>query len=254
MTITNLGKIHVMRVSTRTPTQTLINDGIGVNTAGDPDVTNPPVTDAVFQPQVTKLQTILTGSKKSPPTYTTTQVKTQRGIVITSYNKIAANVEGVAEDVAIAAGDINAGITVVTRVGCKIGKKGSNKRTDFGITATGPGFVQVHVKKQKKGSEGHLFRVAIVTARGVLPAKATLLTFYSLACDIIIQDLPTAAIVAIQHANVVPVSHGKKTSVTPPLTGKKASPVPASKANHPVFSYANPDPYTWSDFIYGVAQ
>jgi len=254
MTIKNLGKIHVMRVSMRTPTQTLINNGLTVKTAGDPDVTAPPVTDAVFQLQVTKLQTMLTGSKLSPPTYTTGQVKTQKSIVVTSYNKIAANVEGVAEDVAITAGDINAGITVVTRVGFKTGKKGTGKRPDFGVTATGPGFVQVHVKKDVKGNEGHLFRVAIVAAKGTLPAKATLITYYTLACDIIIQDLPTAAILAIQHANVVPATHGKKASITPPLTGKKAAPVTVSKAHHPVFSYANPDPYTWSDFIYGVAQ
>ncbi len=257
MTISNLGKIHVMRVSVKTPTKTLINDGLLIKTAGDPNVTAPPVTDAVFQPQVARLQLMLTGSKLSPPTYTTTQLNVQKGIVVTSYNKIAANVEGVAQDVANTAGDINAGITVVTRVGCKLGKKGSSKRTDFGVVGSSPNFIQVHVKKSVKGNEAHKWRIALVPALETPPAKGAWVEFTSTECDIILEGIPAGSFVAINHTPIVPVAHhktGTTTGIAPPLTGKTVKPIAASKANHPVFNWLNPDPYTWSGWIYWTAQ
>ncbi len=142
------------------------------------------------------------------------------------------------------------GITVVTRTGFNLGKKVVGKKPDFGVTASGPNWVQLHVKKSKKGTEGHKWRFALVTAKGIAPAKTTLIDESSMECDIVIQDLPTGSILAIQHAPIIPVAKKKKTPLSLPLTGKKAKPTAGSKANHPVFSYTSPDAYDWSDFIY----
>jgi len=256
MTISNLGKIHVMRMKTTTPTTTVIKNGLLIKTAGDSVVVLPPVTDAIFQPQVARLQTMYTGFKQVPPTYTSSQVNIQKGIVVVSYNKNMAYIESVSQDEAISAGDINAGIAVVLRVGAKLGKKGSNKKTDFGVTDIGVNFIQVHAKKDVKGNQSHKWRIAIVPALGTAPIKGAWVEFTSTECDIIIEGVPAGSFVAINHTDILPVAHAKTGTATTsvPLTGKKAKVIPASKGNHPVFNWLNPDPYTWKGWIYCTAQ
>lgn len=246
----NLSKIQVVELHTNESVEKVIQDSLQIKTTGDPDAGAASVTDLVLHGAANTLQSMYTGSKLSPPTYTAGQVTTQKNKVITLYNKNALYVKSVAIDVANTAADVNAGITVVTRTGFNVAKKTGGKRPDFGVTASGPNWVQIHVKKSKKGAEGHKWRFALVTEKGTPPAKTTLIDESSMECDIVIQDLPTGSILAIQHAPIIPVAKKRKTRLSLPLTGKKAKPTAGSKANHPVISFTSPDAYAWSDFIY----
>lgn len=252
MTITSLPAIQVKKLALSASPANVIATALQVKTAGDADVTTPPVVDANLTSATNLLQTYLTASKASPPTKTSSQVLGQKNIVITMYNKNVAYVQSVAIDVATAHGDSSFGNNVVTRCGFKLKKAtGGGKKPDFGITDSGAGWVQVHAKKAKKGAEGHIWRVALTSAIGTPPAKADIIYFFSLECDIVIQNIPSGKIIAIDHASVITVAHGKKaTGINIPLTGKKAAAIGASKANHPVFSFITGDPYTWKGWIY----
>ena len=251
MTITSLPAIQVKKLAKSASAPSVIAAAIQVKTTGDADVIAAPETDAVLQASANLLQIYLTASKASPPTKTSTQVNGQKAIVITKYNKNVSYVQGVAIDVATAHGDASFGNTVVTRCGFKLNKaKGGGKKPDFGITDSGTNWVQVHAKKAKKGTEGHIWRVALTTAIGTSPAKADIIYFFSLECDILIQNIPSGKIIAIDHASIISVAHTKKTLGNIPLTGKKAATIAASKANHPVFSFTTPDPFVWKGWIY----
>jgi hypothetical protein len=252
--IKNLPKIQALELTESTPTTQVINDALQIKTTGDHDCTAPPVTDALLHGAANQLQTVYTGSKASPPLYTSGNVITQKNIVITMYNKVINYIKGVANDVAIAAGDVTAGNSVVTRCGGKLKKKSVPFKPDFGVTKSGTAWVQIHAKKAKKGNEGHIFKCGITTTKGTPPAKTAIFEFFSLECDIIINDLTSGTILAIDHASIVPVSHAKKISVLVPATAKKATPTPMSKAKHPVFSITSPDSYTWNGWIYVVIQ
>ena len=202
----------------------------------------------------TVLQTIHNNRNTNPPNSTSDDETVQFNIVERMYNKVGAYVEGVANDAAVAAGDVAKGNAVVNRVGYTLKKKGSAKKPDFGVVASGPNFVQLHTQKVKKGTEAHLWRFAITTAKGIAPAKTILVYVFTLECDVVIQDIPSGSVLAVQHASIVSVSHSKKTNGSNPLSTKKASPLAQSKTKHPVFSYNTSDPYTWTDFLYAVVQ
>lgn len=251
MTITSLPAIQVKKLAQSASPSVVIATALQVKTAGDADVTTPPVIDTTLQTATNLLQNYLTASKASPPTKTSAQVSGQKNIVTTMYNKNVAYVQSVAIDVANTHGDSSFGNSVVTRCGFKLSKaKGSGKKPDFGVTDSGPGWMQIHAAKSKKGTEGHIFRAALTTADGTPPAKADIIYFFSLECDILIQNLPKGKILAIDHASVVPMGHKNKTTGTILPSTKKAATIAKGKGNHPVFSYTTPDPYNWKGWIY----
>ena len=112
----------------------------------------------------------------------------------------------------------------------------------------------MHAKKAVKGQEGHLFRCGIVTSKGLIPLKANCVDYVSLECTIEINDLPSGTILAINHTGILPVSHSKTTPLVITIKAKKATTLPISKKNHPMFSFTSPDPYTWDGWIYVVIQ
>ncbi len=95
----NLSKIQVVELHTNESVETVIQDSLLIKTTGDPDAGGAPVTDLVLHGAANTLQSMYTGSKASPPTYTSGQVTTQKNKVITLYNKNALYVQSVAIDV-----------------------------------------------------------------------------------------------------------------------------------------------------------
>ncbi|MHB8402216.1 MAG: hypothetical protein ACYDCN_09390 [Bacteroidia bacterium] len=256
MTIITLPAIQVKKLTKNATTTAVIKAGLLIHIDGDADVVSPTgINDAAIHGAANTLQTMETGSKQSPPTYTTGQVKGQKHIVITMYNKIVANVQTGAIDVAIAHGDNSFGNTVVTRCGCKLSKaKGGGKHPDFGVVATGLGWMQVHFTRVKKrGIEGHLWRVAYVSGDGVIPAKDTIIYFSTLESDIIIKDVIKGRMVAIDHASALTGGHSKKPTGNMPNTQRKAAILAVSKGNHPTMSILA-DPHTWKGWIFEAGK
>ena len=129
-------------------------------------------------------------------------------------------------------------------------KKVGGKQPDFGVTAVGSGWVLVHAKKSRKGVEGHIFRVAIVSGKGVIPAKGSYTDYVSLEGTIQVTDLSSGTILAINHTSVVPVSRTKNPFVIPTAKTKKTAKATITDKHHPIFSITSPDPYIWDGWIY----
>ena len=246
----NLPKIQVSLKTKEMTTLEFISAVQSVKTTGDPDAGNPPVADATLYAAAGILQTIHNNRNTKPPISTADEEIVQRNLLERLYNKVGMYVQGVAKDVAVTTGDAASGNAVVNRVGYKLKKRNTGKKTDFGVMNAGPNFVQLHVKKAKKGVEAHLWRFAITTEKGVAPAKTILITICTIECDVIIRGIASGSILAVQHASVIPVRHTKKLSGSNPENGKKVSLIAQNEAKHPVFNMASPDPYTWTDFLY----
>jgi hypothetical protein len=150
----------------------------------------------------------------------------------------------------IAAGDYKKAQQIILSTGYKLAKEPIRKARDFEIIKSDPGTAHVHVKKTKKGIEGHMWKYGLAPSKNSPPT--VFLTRFTMEADIIISDLPSGSIVGVQHASVVPVSHNSNTGTVITESSKKASSISQSKAKHPVFSHNTSDPYQWTNFIYTV--
>jgi len=229
---------------------TTFADGTATGLTGNINFPNPPVSIVNVTSQATALRSTLkliaSGNKS---TTLTKQAAQQANTLILSLTANGHYVEDTAN--LIAAGDITRAEGLITGTGYKLKKKIAPHPRDFEVVATGPGWAHIRAKKAgAKKQEGHLWRYGVVTAKGVPPV--TVILRVTLETDIILNDLASGTIIGVQHASILPVSHTKKTDVTPTITGRVASLVPISKSRHPMFSHTVSDPYQWTDFIYTV--
>jgi hypothetical protein len=150
----------------------------------------------------------------------------------------------------LAAGNLVQAQKIISSTGYKLSKTKTPKLHGFDAVSNAIGSIYAHNPKAKKGAEAHLWRIGITTAKGVIATVTK--TYVTVDASIIINSLPSASIVSIQHASVVSGTRVAKTTGIIPLTGKKATPVAASKAHHPVYSWTTIDPYNWTDCLYPV--
>jgi hypothetical protein len=252
--IKNLPKIGIKVLTKSDSVPYIINESLLLKTTGVAAMSGCTTTDTMVHNAANLLQTMYTGSKLIPALYSNSAVNTQKNIVIVLYNKVILFMKGAANDLAIQAGDITAGNTMVIGCGASLSKKTTSSQPDFAVTASGPNWVQVHAKKAIKGVEGHIFICAIVPAKGTVPAESACKYYVTLECNVVINDLPSGSILAINHSGIIPVGHTKTPVPITPLKAKKVTKTPASKKKHPTFSYTSPDPYTWDGWIYVVIQ
>jgi hypothetical protein len=135
------------------------------------------------------------------------------------------------------AGDINAGIDVIQRIGYKVAGKGGGKRVT-GIVDKGAGWAHGHEDKSKKGAELHVWEGGATSAKNVPPTPGTTKTFMSYEADGIFNNIPSGTWYAYHHASLMPASHNAKSSTkaTPKSAkAKTATMIPSNMAKHPVF-------------------
>lgn len=246
----NLPKIQVLELHTNESPETVIQEASLIHTAGDPNVISPSVTDAVLGAQIITLQTRLTGSKATPPTFTSDQVTTAKNIVITSYNKIANYVKGIANDVAIAAGDVTAGNTVVTRVGCKLKRKNSRGSKKFSATSKVDGEIEIGTKSPGAHTI-YLRQYGKTTAKGVAPAVISNTIIGGLS-EISITNLKSGDIYGVREAFILPIPHKKGgTTITTATTAtaRGTTPVAITKTNKATYADGAIN-YIYGDWIY----
>jgi hypothetical protein len=246
----NLPKIQVLELATNASPDTVIKKATQIHTSGDVNVTAPPVDDTALGGQITTLQNRVTGSTATPPTFTAMQVTTAKNIVITSYNKIANYVEGVANDVAIAAGDVTAGNTVVTRVGCRLKKKSTKASKKFAATSKIEGEIEVGTKAPGAHTI-YLRQYGKTTAKGVIPAVISDTIIGGLS-EISITNLKSGDIYGVREALILPIPRKKGGSVvgiSPTATARGTTPVATTKTNKATYSDGATH-YIYSDWIY----
>jgi len=131
-----------------------------------------------------------------------------------------------------AAGDLARAEQIILGGGYKLKTKGATHPRAFEVVGTSEGSVHYRtLKGTKNGYKPTLWRYGITDAKGKPPD--TKITHFTKQVDVVIDDLPSNSIVAMQNADAE-------------LSGK------TKKFEHPSFSHNTPDPYDWSDFIYTV--
>ncbi|MGD0711664.1 MAG: hypothetical protein ABR968_10860 [Bacteroidales bacterium] len=246
----NPSKINLKLLKVTDPTDYVIKECLGLKTTGVAAMAACPTTDTMVHTAANLLQTMDNGTLLKPQLYTSNQVLGQKKTTVDLYNKVINFMKGACNDASIAAGDITAGINLANTCGGRLTKKVGGKQPDFGVIAVGPGWVLVHAKKCRRGVEGHIFRVAIVSGKGVIPAKGSYTDCVSLEGTIQLSDLSSGTILAINHTSVVPVSRTKSPFVIPTAKTKKTAKATITDKHHPIFSITSPDPYIWDGWIY----
>jgi hypothetical protein len=84
--------------------------------------------------------------------------------------------------------------------------------------------------------------ICSTSAKNTPPPAGSLITRFTQVADVIISDLPSGSIVAMQRAS----------TFSGTANDEQKAIVSLSKAKHPVISHNTIDPYAWTDFIYVV--
>jgi len=245
-------KIKVSRKYKQLSVPALGSFAKGTVFTGDPDATTPPNNDTQIHALADTVLTTHTSRQTSSSKTLSASEHEQRDILIEALDENANYLENVANKVAKANGDINAGYAVVTRIGFQYTNKTGAKR-NTGITDVGIGWVHAHEAKSKKGVEGHIWEGGTTTAKSIPPTSVN--RAYTLEADCIFSNLASGTIFAYRHASIVPVAHSAKTSTpaTPHSSvSKTASVIPMSKAKHPVIDFNKPIAYQFGEWRYVV--
>lgn len=217
----------------------------------------PPVSDTVIHQQALTLEQDYNKSKGVPPTATTNQVNIDREICITSYNKNAAFIQGVARDAAIAAGNRSAGLLIVQHCGFKVKRDKSPTIRKFRVTLSEVGAVDI-TTKSVAAKAGYIRQYGITPTKGIPP---TVLAENCHSCEINVHitNLTSGTIYGFREASVLPTKRtkasGTATSISTATTvvQKTATPTVATKS-HRVSYTDGAELYNWSDWIYIVIQ
>jgi len=250
----NFSKINLKVLKTGAPVDIVIKEALGLATSGVAAMVGCTTTDTMVHNAANLLQTMVNGTILKPQLYTSNQVLGQKKITVDLYNKVISFMKDACNDAVVQSGDITAGIELANICGARIAKKTNSTQPDFGVTASGIGWVQIHAKKVVVGLEGHIFRVAVVGDKGVIPAKESCLDFFALEGTIELTGLTSGTVLAINHSGIIPVGHRSLTPELSPLKLKKVTKMAVSKSKHPVFNITIPDPYVWDGWIYVVIQ
>ena len=142
-------------------------------------------------------------------------------------------------------GDAAAAGQLIVLTGYSVRGQATPAQRTFEVADDGPNWVHLRVHKARPGNEGHLWRYGITTAKGIAPT--TLVTRFTLSADLIVTDLPTSAVVGVQHASILPTPRPGAGGAAPAAGAAKAA---VSAKRHPMVSHAVADPYEWTGFLY----
>ena len=158
--------------------------------------------------------------------------------------------QGVANDAAIAAGDVNAGILVATRCGFKIKKEKTINPRQFKAK---PGIGCADISTKAVGKRVTYIRQYGQAAKGTPPATTVLEELLiSLEADIHVNNLKSMGCYAFREAYVLPTKRAKKPSTsTTTVIAKMATPTIATTSKKVTFT-DGAEHYNFGDWIYVV--
>ena len=253
----NLKVIEVVTGTGKMSAIELVTAAELVKTAGDPIAVAPPVTDTVIHAAANTLQTLYNGTQTKPPTVLESTVQTQFNVVATMYRKNGSYLKIVANDAAIAAGDVNVGIAVVQRCGYKVkGDKAPTTKTFKGNSTVSN---QVDVDTKSPGAGTIYVRQYGVTATKDVPPTGVAELLISKKGSISITNLKSGNIIAVREAYILSVPRKHKrgtrgtTGVIPSASGRNATTTASSTGNKIVFSDAA-EHYNFGNWIYVVVK
>ncbi len=248
----NLPKIKTSRDYHNLNDSELGDFAYGIKFTGDPDATSPFDTDASVQALAAAMRTTHSGRQISTSKTATSSDTSERDALLRALDENASYLDVIANRVAKAKGDVEAGKGVITRIGFAVAGKGTGKHAE-GVVGTGVGWVHVREAKAKKGEEGHIWEGGPTSSKGVPPP--TTQHWYTLEVECIFNNIPSGTVFGYRHASVVPVKHKSKPAVKPAIssaTSKSATLPLLTKGNHPVIDFKNTSPYVYGEWRYVV--
>ena len=102
------------------------------------------------------MQTTHSGRQINAAKLATTTEKSERKTLLAALDENANYLESMANKAAVAAGDVNAGYSLINAIGFQVAGKGNIKR-NIGFVASGIGWAHAHEAKTVKGVEGHIW-------------------------------------------------------------------------------------------------
>lgn len=254
--IKNLSKIKVSRKYKQLKTPALHSWVHGTKFTGDPIAGSPDVPDGTMYADADAMQAAYSLLSTNPSKSQRALVKSLRKTLLTALDLNANYLEGKANGAAIAAGDIEVGIGVITRIGFQVAGKGLAHRI-AGIVDAGVGWVHVREAKSVKGNEGHVWEGGIASAKGVPPVNVN--RWFNLECDCIFDNIPSGSIIGYRHASIIPASHkaspsggGTAMPTGKTIASKASSLVPQSKSKHPIYDFTKAFTYQFGDWRFTV--
>jgi len=220
----------------------------GLKTAGDPDATTPPYTDAQIQALAAIVQTDI-GTRITDPNPKLTALQQQhvdalsRAIIANkNYVEMVANKK--------AAGNRAVFDQICKRIGFTTKKDITKHPRVFESLRSEPGSIHIRIPSEAKGHVTNIFEYGLTSAKGVLPAtweKSIPLPV----TELIISGLTSGAIVGIHFAVVLPPSHTNRTDAKVAPLSKVANALPIN-ANGKVSLTHGTDYLHYSDVMYIV--
>lgn len=230
---------------------TICSRAMGVKTTADPDVVNPPVSDATLKLQANAIMDIITLRKTKQAKSLTRQQKEEVEVLKRYYGRVGRYVQDIANDVAISAGDAEAGKAVVLRCGFTLKKKRVLPPRNFDVVKSAPGWTHIRVKAAGKYAV-YIWRFGITSEKGVMPAEFMPIVVTTV-CELIVKHPFSGNFMAYQVACVLPKPRSAHTKKAKSKLGRNASDVASYIGNKPVVE-AGIDALQWSDFIYMVCK
>jgi len=251
----NIPKIKVSRKYRKFIDPVLGDFAHGIKFAGDPDATTPYNTDAAVGVLADAMRTTHSGRQINTSKPATSTEKSERKSLLQALDENAAYLEIIANKVAVSKGDVNAGYTVVTRVGYEVAGKGILSKIT-GFVDSGVGWAHAREATSKKGVEAHIWEGGSTTGKGIPPTSVK--RWVTLQRDCIFNNIPSNTVFAYHHASVVPVGHKTTSSAiiatAKSLVSKIATLLPVSKSKHPIIDINNGSPYNFGEWRYIVGQ
>ncbi|MBI3500168.1 MAG: hypothetical protein HY063_00075 [Bacteroidetes bacterium] len=213
----------------------------------------PPVSDGTLQAKATSLLTDYGTWLKTKDPALEKQIKRKRNDLILQLDKDADYLQGVARDVAVAAGDVTAGEAVVIRIGFTLKKKSPSHPRDFEFLKAEKGSFHVRVKSASKGRSTYVYEYGITTDEDVMPAKWEKPVSLPVT-ELIVSGLKAGTIIGVRYTVVLPPSHTKKTAAKmSATTDKNATILTTNKAKKVTVTHGT-ELYNFSEILYIAIQ
>jgi len=243
------GKIKVSRSYKELSTIALASFAKSTKFSGDIAATAPPHDDTAIYGWADTMFNTHNGRVLNPSKTATSLERQQRNTLEDGLDANVNYLETVANTVYKTAGDINAGIAVVTRIGFQLMAKGAHVR-NIGVIDAGIGWFHAHEAKSVDGNQSHIWEGGITGTKGTPPTDTK--QYVTCESDVIFNNIPSASIYAYRHAGVVPVSQEEGSSPQASINEKTATLIPQSKTKHPVIDINNNNLYHWGEWRYVV--
>jgi len=198
----NLPKIVVAANVDEMTTLELCDAANAVKFTGDADCTAPPRTDVLLKGDATALFNLHSSREIAKDKSITQTEKEMVAKLKRWYAKCARYVQEVANDVAIAHGDIAAGHAVVFRTGFKLKSIAVMPPRQFEVIDSGPGWVKLRCKSIAKKA-GYIWRYGVAPQRNVRPEEFSK-DKTTLECIVTISNLKSGRIYGFAVAGVLP--------------------------------------------------